>query len=127
MPNKCSALFLMTLLLSVPFSPTGAQEIDFENTLSSCMTATVQKSEKKSGMPGKTVITFQKHQSVSMCGCTSALVSYASFVKRNGALQPLQRGRINTKGNEDVTVMLNVGNDQKQSQAILVRLSCAGA
>ncbi len=126
MPNKRSVLFLTMLLLSVLFSPTGAQEIDFENTLSSCITATAQKSKTKSAM-ARTTVRLQKHHPISECGCTSALVSYVSLVKRDGARKPLQNGSINMKGNEDKTLNLSVENDQTKFQSLLIRLSCVGA
>src|SRR5690606_6395652 len=124
--NKRSALLLAVLLLGAPFSPTGAQEIGFENTLSSCTTATVQTSKTKSAMVRRSV-RLQKRQSISECGCTSALVSYTSFVRRDGAMKPIRKGAINMKGNEDKILNLTIENDQAKFQSLLIRLSCAGA
>ena len=100
-----------------------ADQITFQNDLSSCVSITATKTSTESNVVWADT-RFQLRKSTGECGCFSALATYRSSVNRGGVRLVLQEGQISMGSGGERKLVLASDPALVANTEVLVELAC---
>lgn len=132
-PAKCSMTpgcfrlaCIQGVILGAMFSSAAvaADDVVFQNDLASCVTPEITRLRTEANIISADV-DFQGHKPIGACGCISALATYTSSVKVEGARQTVMEGIVAIKAAGPKTLILATEPALVAGRQVQVRLTCA--